>query len=262
MAGVVEEAEGADRHLRPRATVKVRSPKDLHGHIIDEAEEVTIRLLRTRGLLPSSPPSPHHHPTSNPTPLTSPRVALQLHNVHVDRRVRGRLQRPKAQSRPLPISPPALTKTSTTATTSVPSAQTRCAAQQRASGPAERAGLCFISAASRNGRPMRVPKQPNSRPLTANRHLQGNGAAQAVIILRTSCPKCLRVGVRRRWIPNLLRACHLFPADRPVHDRVFRPRNAHIHVLQPVMRVPALLVHSWARSNSVSVARTPLRAAV
>lgn len=47
-----------------------------------------------------------------------------------------------------------------------------------------------------------------------------------------------------------------------MHDRAFRPRSVHIHVLRPVMLDPALLARSWGQPSSVFVAKTRSRAAV
>jgi hypothetical protein len=108
-----------------------------------------------------------------------------------------RLQSPRLQT-----SPPERTKTSTTATTSVPFAQRTSRDTRAASGLVALAGLSSILAASRSGPLTRARLLPVNRPRTANFLPHDSGAAQDATFPRTFCLRTSTVGVRRSWIQS------------------------------------------------------------
>jgi hypothetical protein len=153
-------------------------------------------------------------------------ASLSYHESHEGpARNNHRLQSPRLQT-----SPPERTKTSTTATTSVPFAQRTSRDTRAASGLVALAGLSSILAASRSGPPTRARLLPANRPRTANFLLHDSGAAQDATFPRTFCPRTSTVGVRRSWIQSHCPDSHHSLAVRRALVRESCQRNVLTHV--------------------------------
>lgn len=122
-------------------------------------------------------------------------------------------------------------------------------------GPARRAGQSSISAASRNGPPMKDPLWPSNRRSQAISHGLGSGDVPVAISPKTCCLQHTHAGARKRLILGPYLAYRRTHADKLVGNRELYLRNALIPAIFFAMPGHVLLANMQDRPRAVSVVR-------